>query len=74
MELLLLYFNSNICRLLELLTEIETKTKKHIEDKTTDFHAAYTALDRKLRELEQEVNFYFMLLYINCISEIEYCS
>lgn len=40
---------------MDLLGEVEFKTKKLIDDKTNGFHAAYAALDRKLREYEQEV-------------------
>ena len=43
-------------RLVDLLSEVEFKTKKLLDEKTNDFHAAYAAMDRKLRDVEQEVN------------------
>ena len=44
---------------MDLLSEVEFKTKKLLDEKTNDFHAAYAAMDRKLREVDQEVkNFY----------------
>ena len=51
-----LWLTNLIIRLVDLLGEVEFKTKKLIDEKTNDFHAAYAALDRKAREYEQEVN------------------
>ncbi len=53
-------------RLVDLLSEVEFKTKKLLDEKTNDFHAAYAAMDRKLRDVEQQVieaNFYWVFKF-----------
>lgn len=50
--------------LLDLIGNVETKTKKEFDDKAEDFQKAYTLLDRRLNELEQEVVYLENMIYL----------